>query len=76
VIAWNGVAAPAKTPRPIIERLNHEINAAMALPDVRQKFADFGIDSRGGTPEEFHDLVVSEVAKWTKVVAETKMEKL
>jgi tripartite-type tricarboxylate transporter receptor subunit TctC len=76
VIAWNGVAAPAKTPRPIIERLNREINAAMALPDIRQKFADFGIDSRGGTPEEFHDLVVSEVNKWTKVVAETKMEKL
>lgn len=76
VIAWNGVAAPAKTPRPIIERLNKEINEAMAQPDIRQKFADFGIDSRGGTPEEFHDLVVSEVNKWTKVVAETKMEKL
>ncbi|MDB5807667.1 MAG: hypothetical protein JWN73_4989 [Betaproteobacteria bacterium] len=76
VIAWNGVAAPAKTPRAIIERLNREINAAMALPDIKSKFADFGIDSRGGTPEEFHDLVVAEVNKWTKVVAETKMEKL
>ncbi|HEY4370725.1 MAG TPA: tripartite tricarboxylate transporter substrate binding protein [Burkholderiales bacterium] len=76
VIAWNGVAAPKKTPRAIIERLNREINAAMALPDIKQKFGDFGIEARGGTPEEFHNLVVSEVNKWTKVVAETKMEKL
>lgn len=75
VTAWNGVAAPAKTPRPIIERLNREINAAMAQPDVRQKFQDFGIDSRGGTPEEMHELLVSEIAKWNQVVATTKMEK-
>jgi tripartite-type tricarboxylate transporter receptor subunit TctC len=75
VIAWNGVAAPAKTPRPIIDRLNREINAAMAQPDVRQKFQDFGIDSRGGTPEEMHELLVSEIAKWNQVVATTKMEK-
>lgn len=75
VTAWNGVAAPAKTPRAIIERLNHEINAALAQPDIRQKFQEFGIDSRGGTPEELRDLLASEIAKWTQVVATAKIEK-
>jgi tripartite-type tricarboxylate transporter receptor subunit TctC len=75
VTAWNGVAAPAKTPRAIIDRLNREINAALAQPDIKQKFQEFGIDSRGGTPEEFRDLVVSEVAKWNQVMVSTKMEK-
>jgi tripartite-type tricarboxylate transporter receptor subunit TctC len=76
VTAWNGVAAPAKTPRAIIERLNHEINAALALPEVKQKFQEFGIDSRGGTPEDLRDLLASEIAKWTAVVASEKIEKL
>ena len=68
VTAWNGVAAPAKTPRPIIDRLNKEINAALALPDVRSKFQDVGIDARGGTPEELRDILSTEIDKWNNLV--------
>jgi tripartite-type tricarboxylate transporter receptor subunit TctC len=75
VTAWNGVAAPAKTPRPIIERLNKEINAALALPDVRSKFQDVGIDARGGTPEELRDILSTEIDKWNNLVTTMKLER-
>lgn len=75
VTAWNGVAAPAKTPRPIIDRLNKEINAALALPDVRSKFQDVGIDARGGTPEELRDILSTEIDKWNNLVTTMKLER-
>lgn len=73
--AWNGVAAPAKTPRAIIERLNREIGAAVALPDVKQRLQDLGVDARASTPEGLRDLLVAETAKWKAVVERAKIEK-
>jgi tripartite-type tricarboxylate transporter receptor subunit TctC len=73
--AWNGVAAPAKTPRAIVDRLNREINAAVAAPEVKQRLQDLGVDARGSTPEALHDLLVSETAKWKKVVEAAHIEK-
>lgn len=75
VTAWNGVAAPAKTPRTIVDRLNKEINAALALPDVRSKFQELGIDARGGTPEELRNILSSEIDKWNDLVADMKLER-
>jgi tripartite-type tricarboxylate transporter receptor subunit TctC len=66
--AWNGVAAPLKTSSAIIDRLNREINAAVVAPEVRQRLLGLGVDPRGSTPQELHDLLVSETAKWKKVV--------
>jgi tripartite-type tricarboxylate transporter receptor subunit TctC len=76
VIAWNGIAAPAKTPRPIIDRLNREINAALAAPDVRRRLQDLGIDARGGTPEELAAMMNKEIARWKKLAADARLEKL
>lgn len=75
VTAWNGIAAPAKTPRAIIDRLNKEINAALALPDVRSKFQELGIDSRGGSPDDLRDILANEVHKWKNLVTDMKMER-
>jgi len=73
--AWNGVAAPAKTPRAIIERLNGEIAAAVALPDLKQRLQGLGVDARASSPEALRDLLVSETVKWRKVVETAKIEK-
>jgi tripartite-type tricarboxylate transporter receptor subunit TctC len=73
--AWNGVAAPAKAPRAIIERLNREINAAVAAPEVRQRLLDLGVDPRASSPEAMRELLVSETAKWKAVVERAKIEK-
>jgi len=75
VNAWNGLAAPAKTPKAIIDRLNKEVNAVLALPDVQKRFQDLGIDPRGGTPAELRNKLFSEVDKWTSLVNTMNMER-
>lgn len=75
VTAWNGIAAPAKTPKAIIDKLNKEINAVLALPDVKAKFQESGIDSRGGSPEDLAQILSSEIAKWNKLVVDMKIER-
>jgi len=73
--AWNGVAAPAKTPRAVIERLNREINAAVAVPELRQRLQDLGVDARASSPEAMRELLISETTKWRAVVERAKIEK-
>jgi tripartite-type tricarboxylate transporter receptor subunit TctC len=76
VIAWNGLAAPAKTPKAIIERLNKEVNLILASPEVKQKFLEVGIDSRGGTPEELGALLSNEIDKWNNLVNSQHIERM
>jgi tripartite-type tricarboxylate transporter receptor subunit TctC len=73
--SWNGVAAPAKTPRPVIERLNREVNAALADPEVRKRLSALGVEVRPGTPEALRELLVSEIAKWRAVIERAKIPK-
>ena len=73
--SWNGIAAPAKTPRAVIDRLSREINAAVAAPEVKQRLLDLGVVARGSTPEALKDLLVSEIAKWRTVIERAKIEK-
>jgi tripartite-type tricarboxylate transporter receptor subunit TctC len=66
--SWNGVAAPVKTPPAIIERLNKEVRAAVASPDVKKRLQDLGIDARAGTPEQLRERLVADIAKWRAVI--------
>jgi tripartite-type tricarboxylate transporter receptor subunit TctC len=68
VNAWSGVIAPAGLPRPILERLNRAINAAVVAPETRQRFEQLGSEGGGGTPEEFAELIRRDSAKWADVV--------
>ena len=67
-LAWNGVLVAANTPRPIIARLNAEMNAVLKEPDVQQKMHGFGFDLIGGTPEDFGALISGEATKWAPVI--------
>jgi tripartite-type tricarboxylate transporter receptor subunit TctC len=71
VINWFGLLAPAGTPKAIVARINKELNAALASPDMRSRIAAQGADVAGGTPEEFARLIQSDLAKWAKVVKES-----
>jgi tripartite-type tricarboxylate transporter receptor subunit TctC len=73
--SWNAVAAPAKTPQSVIDKLNREINTAIAVPELRQRLIDVGVEPRAGTPQQLHDLLVSETAKWKKVVESANIPK-
>jgi tripartite-type tricarboxylate transporter receptor subunit TctC len=66
--AWFGMAAPKGTSPAIIEKLNREINAALADPVMKAKLAELGGDPIAGTPAEFWKLHAAETAKWAKVV--------
>jgi tripartite-type tricarboxylate transporter receptor subunit TctC len=73
--AWNGMAAPARAPREVIERMNREVNNALAQPDLRQKFQELGMSPQGGTPEQLRELLLADIARWQNVVATAKMER-
>ncbi len=73
--SWNGFAAPAKTPRPIIERLNREVRTALGATEVREKLAALGVEAKPSTPEELQKLLASEIAKWAAVIERAKIPK-
>ena len=59
---WYGLVAPARTPRPIIDKLNREVNKALEVPDVRQRFDRLGLQiEEGGSPEKFDAFIKSEL---------------
>jgi tripartite-type tricarboxylate transporter receptor subunit TctC len=68
VAGWYGVVAPAKTPRPVIVRLNQEMVRALKMPDVAEKLAADGSEPVGSTPEAFGAHIRAEVAKWRKLI--------
>ena len=65
---WNGVGAPKKTPVEIVDKLNKEINAGLADPNIKARLADLGGTPLAGSPIDFGKLVADETEKWAKVV--------
>lgn len=68
VLGWNGILAPAATPAPIVQRLNHEICAVLDEPEIKQKLAQQGADPAPTDPESFARLIRDDVAKWAEVI--------
>ena len=66
-VQWFGIALPTGTPPEIVQRLNDEIRAILAMPDVRARFAELGFDVVGDKPEEFAAFLRAENAKWKKI---------
>lgn len=71
VSSWQGVFAPAGTPRDIVTKLNAEIVRILRLPEVRDDLGRQGFEPIGGTPEQFYALIAAEIPKWAKVVKES-----
>ena len=68
VYGWYGLAAPAKTPRPIIERLHKEVAKIAQDPKMKARLAGQGLELVGNTPEEFGAFIRAEIAKWRSVL--------
>jgi tripartite-type tricarboxylate transporter receptor subunit TctC len=67
-IAWNGILVAAGTPRAVVDRINAAVNAAMKDPAVMQRLKTAGLDTVGGTPDEFAKLIRDDHAKWGPII--------
>jgi tripartite-type tricarboxylate transporter receptor subunit TctC len=75
IASWNALAAPAKTPKDVIARLNHELQVALASPDLKKRLADLNVDARWSTPEQLGSLLSSEIKRWSEVIAHANIPK-
>jgi tripartite-type tricarboxylate transporter receptor subunit TctC len=74
VASWNALAAPAKTPAAVIERLNVAANEALKNPAVQERLLALGVRAQGGTPQQLQALLASEVRHWGEVIRAAKIE--
>ena len=74
VASWNALAAPARTPPAVIERLNAAANEALKTPAVRDKLLALGVRPQGGTPQQLATLLAGEIAHWREVIRAAKIE--
>ena len=65
---WSGIAAPKNTPAEIVEKLNREVNAALASPVMKARLADQGATPLPGSPAEFGKFIAAESEKWREVI--------
>lgn len=76
VSSWNALAAPAKTPKEVIARLNKEVQAALVHPDVKKKLFELNVTARGSTPEKLGELLGSEIKRWGEVITKAGVPRL
>jgi len=73
VSSWNALAAPSKTPKDIVARLNREVKAALEAPDVKKRLLELNIDPSYSTPEQLATLLAAEIRRWSEVIAKAKI---
>ena len=71
--SWNALAAPAKTPKDIVARLNREVKAALDAPDVKKRLLELNIDPTYSTPDQLATLLSAEIRRWSEVIAKAKI---
>jgi tripartite-type tricarboxylate transporter receptor subunit TctC len=74
VTGWNGVLAPANTPRPIIDKLNKAIVEALKTPDIDKFLREQGLEPAGNSPEQFAAMMHSDIEKWIRVTREAGIQ--
>jgi tripartite-type tricarboxylate transporter receptor subunit TctC len=68
VVLWHGLVGPRNLPRPIVDRLNGELNKILKNKDMQDKLAGDGVSAAGGTPEQFGAIIKKDIDMWRKVV--------
>jgi tripartite-type tricarboxylate transporter receptor subunit TctC len=74
LVPWNAIFAPANTPKPVIDRLNRDLGAVIADPQIRQRLAAIGFDAFSSTPEELDAFVREDFERWAKWVKDAGIE--
>ena len=74
VASWNALAAPARTPQAVIDKLNAAANGALKMPAVQDKLLGLGVRPQGGTPQQLQALLAREIRHWGEVIRAAKIE--
>jgi tripartite-type tricarboxylate transporter receptor subunit TctC len=74
VYTWFGLVGPAKLPTKIVDRLNKDVNEILIQPEVKQRFADMGMETVGGSSEQFSKYIRDDIAKWRALVAKRNIK--
>lgn len=74
VYTWFGLVGPAKLPIKIVDRLNKDINEILFQPEIKQKFADMGMEVVGGSPAEFSKFISNDISKWRALVVKRNIK--
>jgi tripartite-type tricarboxylate transporter receptor subunit TctC len=72
--SWFGLLAPAKTPKAVVDQLSAESARILKLPEVSKRISELGAEPVGSTPEQFAELIKTEIAKWAKVIKDANVE--
>jgi tripartite-type tricarboxylate transporter receptor subunit TctC len=75
VTSWNGVGARVGTPAQIVNLLSAAVNHALAAPQIQEKSRALGIDARGSTPQQMHERMAQDIAKWRQVIEKAHIPK-
>lgn len=73
--SWNGLSVPAKTPAPVVARLNAVITAALQTPEVKAKLAELSLYAQGSTPEQLQQRLTADIKKWEGVIERARIPK-
>lgn len=73
-VTWYGMLAPAATPRPIIAKLNQAVVKGLATPELRDRFAQQGVEVEPSSPEQFSALLKTELTRWAKIIRAAKIQ--
>ena len=73
VDGWYGLLAPKATPASVIKKLNAELAAVLALPEMKERLLTAGIDARASSPAEFHDRIAKDIRRWSDVVKQARI---
>ena len=71
---WYGLVGPGKLPLALVRRMNEDINRVLLMPDVAEKFEQYGAEDGGGSPEKFGEFIKVEAQKWAKVVKDANVK--
>jgi tripartite-type tricarboxylate transporter receptor subunit TctC len=75
VTSWNGIAAPAGTSQAIIDRVNALMREILAAPDVKARYAEFGVEAKASSPAEFKTRLEADIKKWSAVIEKAGIPK-
>jgi tripartite-type tricarboxylate transporter receptor subunit TctC len=72
--SWNGMVLPAKTPPAVVQRINKEINSAIATPEIQKRFRELIMEPRTGTPQDLQKIYETDVVMWRRIITEAKIQ--